>query len=193
LIERNPIAYVPSASVLRLCISKRKNRRSNILIFADPEPNHPQRRLPGAREEASMLIGLFGEENARCFTGAEVNYSRVVQEIHNNTESDIIHFAAHSKFERNLEAFILLAAERVGNQEHNRITAKDLLQLSFKVDLITLSSCESGWHEVLPGDELLGFFRAAVAAGAPSIVFSLWTVSDEHTLNLMFSFHFSFG
>ena len=35
LIERNPVIYTPSASVLKYCQAKRKGRRDRALVFGD--------------------------------------------------------------------------------------------------------------------------------------------------------------
>ncbi len=50
---------------------------------------------------------------------------------------------------------------------------------------MTLSACESGRSQVTAGDEILGLTRAALGAGATTVVVSLWLVQDETTATLM--------
>ena len=40
-----------------------------------------------------------------------------------------------------------------------------------------------------PGDEILGFARAFLSAGACSLVATLWTVADEETAAIMEAFY----
>jgi CHAT domain-containing protein len=43
--------------------------------------------------------------------------------------------------------------------------------------------------EISSGDELVGFTRAFIYAGTPSVVASLWNVEDSSTAQLMASFN----
>jgi CHAT domain-containing protein len=53
------------------------------------------------------------------------------------------------------------------------------------VSLVTLSACESGLGRVARGDEILGFTRSFLSAGANGVIASLWPVADESTEVLM--------
>jgi CHAT domain-containing protein len=56
-------------------------------------------------------------------------------------------------------------------------------------ELITLSGCETGLALSGGGDEQLGLGRAFLAAGADSLVMSLWPVEDNATNELMQLFY----
>src|ERR1041385_2237838 len=60
-----------------------------------------------------------------------------------------------------------------------------LLDLNLTAELVTLSACNTGVNKVFPGDELHGLVRGFLYAGAPSVVASLWAVSDLSTADLM--------
>lgn len=51
--------------------------------------------------------------------------------------------------------------------------------------LVVLSACNSGRGEVLPGQGVYGLRRAIQAAGAETLVTSLWRISDRVTVELM--------
>jgi len=55
-------------------------------------------------------------------------------------------------------------------------------------DLVTLSACQTGLGATL-GEGMIGFTRAFQAAGARTLVVSLWNVSDEATRRLMVEFY----
>lgn len=55
LIDRNPVCYTPSASVMAYCHAKRKDRRVTAAVFGDSMND-----LSHAREEARSVAELFG-------------------------------------------------------------------------------------------------------------------------------------
>ena len=55
-------------------------------------------------------------------------------------------------------------------------------------DLVTLSACQTGLGTTL-GEGMIGFTRAFQAAGARTLVVSLWSVSDDATRDLMVEFY----
>ncbi len=64
--------------------------------------------------------------------------------------------------------------------------ARDAYSLKLEgTTLITLSACETGLGRVSRGDEVWGFTRSFLGAGASSLIVSLWPVSDESTELLM--------
>ena len=69
------------------------------------------------------------------------------------------------------------------------ITVQDLTSQRLRAKLVTLSACETGLSKVFAGDELLSLARGFLAAGAASMVVSLWTVNDEAASRLMRSFY----
>jgi CHAT domain-containing protein len=50
---------------------------------------------------------------------------------------------------------------------------------------VTLSACESGLGRIARGDEIQGFTRSFLTAGASGLVASLWPVADDSTELLM--------
>jgi CHAT domain-containing protein len=52
-----------------------------------------------------------------------------------------------------------------------------------------MSACESALGKVSRGEGVVGLSRAFLAAGAGSVVASLWAVSDESTAELMQVFY----
>ncbi|MEJ7598632.1 MAG: CHAT domain-containing protein [Kofleriaceae bacterium] len=62
-------------------------------------------------------------------------------------------------------------------------------ELELQAELVTLSACNTARGSVGKSDEVLGFARALVAAGARRVVASLWPVSDIATCELMAVFY----
>jgi CHAT domain-containing protein len=71
----------------------------------------------------------------------------------------------------------ILTAEEIGTQNLDG------------VQLVMLSACETGLGKAAGGEGLLGLQRSFQAAGARSVVASLWQVPDEETKTLMGEFY----
>lgn len=79
-----------------------------------------------------------------------------------------------------------------GTASPSRLTADDILHCDLSsTRLVTLSACESGLGESVSGQGLLGLRSAILAAGARTVVLSLWKVDDEATRVLMEQFYAS--
>jgi len=199
LIERNPVLYTPSASVLKYCQAKRKGRRESILVLGDSDEQ--QQPLPNAREESWQVAGLFGTQ-PNLGIGARKSLVREKLERERD-EIDILHFACHGFFHRHqpLKSGILMAPEANGQEPaefeptlhglpiSRFLTAEEFFGMEMQADLVTLSACESGVNQIRPGDELFGLMRALIYAGTPSVVMSLWEVDDISTELLMVHFY----
>jgi CHAT domain-containing protein/tetratricopeptide (TPR) repeat protein len=66
------------------------------------------------------------------------------------------------------------------------VTALELASLNlWGTQLVVLSACDTGRGDVKPGQGVYGLRRAFVAAGAETVVMSLWKVNDATTRELM--------
>lgn len=58
-----------------------------------------------------------------------------------------------------------------------------------RTDVVALSACDSGLGLISRGDEVWGFTRSFLVAGARTPIVSLWPVEDEATSRLMRGFY----
>ena len=66
----------------------------------------------------------------------------------------------------------------------------DVLTLDLKeTDLAVLSACETAAGRISDGDDVVGLTRAFLAAGAPSVLTTLWPIDDEASAALVTAFY----
>jgi len=97
--------------------------------------------------------------------------------------ANLLHLACHGRFRSDNPLFSSLQLA------DGWLTVRDTYNLKLQCDLVTLSACETGVSQVAPGDELIGLARGFFAAGAPTLLVSLWAVDDEATTQLMTLFY----
>jgi CHAT domain-containing protein len=101
----------------------------------------------------------------------------------------ILHLAMHGLVdERNpLHSRLLFSQSVAGDDPF--VYASDLYHLQLHAGLSVLSACRSGTGAWKKGEGVLSLSRAFAFAGCPSIVMSLWNVSDQSTGDLMVGFY----
>lgn len=179
LIRDRDVSYLSSADVLKLIRQSKTPDSKNAVLIAFGAPSGVD--LPASRKEVEKIGANFPK--SRIFTGVEATKERFIKEA---PEGNIVHIATHSKLNR----------EDI-NRSYIQFAGKDPdLYLGEvygiplkKSTLVTLSSCESALGEDNPGREFASLASAFTAAGASSVVASLWRVEDEATSRLFEEFY----
>jgi CHAT domain-containing protein len=73
--------------------------------------------------------------------------------------------------------------------EDGVLYADEMYNLNLDVDLLVLSSCESGIGKLVKGEGMMAMTRGFFYSGARNIIFSLWKVYDKQTNDLMIEFY----
>lgn len=97
----------------------------------------------------------------------------------------LLHFAGHGLFveDEPVKSALLLAPGE-------SLTAVEVEQkLTLQSDLVVLSACQTGRTRLYYGDELNGFVRAFMIAGATALLTTQWPVHDNSTMLLMTHFY----
>ena len=90
-----------------------------------------------------------------------------------------------------LSGLVLAGANvETGGETDGILTAEEVATLDLSaVELVVLSACETGLGESSNGEGVLGLRRAFAAAGAGTLISSLWSVPDDPTATLMTDFY----
>jgi len=174
LVERYEISYAPSASVLKLCRARSRNQSrppgpGTVVALGLPELG-----TPNIGDEIRTLAALF--PNSVMLTEGQATRENLFEAA---PHARFLHLASHGYFRRDNPMFSFLKLAD-GN-----LHFYSLLDLRLNAEMVTLSACHTGVNKVFPGDELHGLVRGFLYAGAPSVVASLWAVSDRSTADFM--------
>ena len=184
LIDHYSIRTLPSASVLSFLQSRTKKFETRkVLILGNPKLSDPKYDLMFAQDEALAIEKIL--PGAKVLLRSEATATYLMQY---GNQYPMIHLAAHGTFnlDEPLASALLLAPD---NNHNGLLRAADLYNLSLHADLVTLSACETALGKVATGDDVVGFTRGFLYAGANSLVSSLWQVDDRATRDLMVSFY----
>ena len=182
LIDYYNIRVLPSASVMTF-LNKTSNAKGSLLALGNPDLGNKKLDLPGAQNEAIAITRNY--KNAQLLLRKKATETAVKQY---GNGFKYIHFASHGVFDPDspLNSGLLLAKD--ANNDGN-LTVGELYDLNLNADLVTLSACETALGKVADGDDVIGFTRGFLYAGAKTIVSSLWKVDDTATNKLMQSFY----
>lgn len=143
--------------------------------------------LAGSRSEGRAIEDRYGRR-ARVYYGPEASEERV------KTDPDLaaaerVHFAVHGLVCESLPERSALVFALDGGAEDGILEIREIFALELSADLVVLSACDTGLGRVVSGEGVVGMARAFFYAGAPTLVVSLWQVSDRSTERLMTAFY----
>lgn len=187
LIERHSIVLAPSGAIAVQLMRGEAPAGKQLAAFGNPEIDESY-ALPGAEKEVGEIAALFPDKDV--FIRRQATRGQFLATVNSKA---ILHVAAHAEADSidPLKSRILLSP---GAQETPSapayLFANEIYDLNLKnVSLVTISACESGLGRIAAGDEVLGFPRSFLTAGARGVISSLWPVSDESTEVLMTTFY----
>ncbi len=181
LFERFGVTTSPSGS-LHAHMRERVRRRDS-LERRSGERRHlilgvPDEAAPRIADEVTSVAALVpGAVTLSNGTASAASFSE------HAARADFIHVACHGRF---LPHSPLSSGLRLADRW---LTARDVLDLRLSADLIVLSGCDTGRNLIGAGDELHGLLRGFLAAGACSLITSLWTVDDETAASMIARFY----
>jgi CHAT domain-containing protein len=184
LIEDKQIVYLTAADVMSVVEPPDEEKaRDGMVAFGNPTGAN----LPSAEAEVKGIAQVF--PSTQVLFGPEVTKKTV--EAEDKLSKRILHFATHGILNpaTPLDSYIQLAAADSPDLAH--LTLGEIGGLSLnKVDLVTLSACETAIGNKEPdGTEVTTLAHAFSSAGATTVLASLWSVGDESTKEFMVEFY----
>ena len=164
LCQRFDLSTIASASHLVHALDQPRSdlhERDAIVL------GNPTRDLPGSEAEARVVARML---KATPLLREEASRARLLP---TSGKHSVIHIASHGIYD---EADPLLSGVVLAD---GRLSVEDLLETRLDAGLLTLSGCVTGVSMHEAGDELIGLSRAALVAGVPSVITTLWDVRDD--------------
>lgn len=208
LIRRVAIRYAPSASVLAALETRPHVSHTDwsLLALGDPRfylastsaapaaelrsSSNEFPHLPHSRAEIHQLAKLY-PPSRRLLLSAESATEARLRASPELKAYRVLHFAVHGLLNETRPELsgLVLSRDKHSEPGDGLLQSYEVLRLRLSADLVVLSACESGLGQPVRGEGLLGLTRAFLAAGASSVVASLWRVDDASTARLMVDLH----
>jgi tetratricopeptide (TPR) repeat protein len=167
-IHRAALAYVPSAAVL-IELARRSSNGGELVVLGDPTND-----LPGARGEAVATAEYF-------HIAARIGEVARARDVIEAGRAALLNISSHADVTPGGASLRL--ADGV-------VTVADILDHALAPRLVVLASCASGATNVDAWGALAGAF---IAAGAPNVIASRWSIDDLPTRELLAQFYQSDG
>ena len=177
LPEKKVLAFAPSYdNLLDRSVPLAWNRQAN------PDLLMP---LPGAREEVSYISRTVPSDVYFDSLATEGTFKAL------SSNYSILHLAMHTIMDDENPMYSKLAFTRNFNDttQDNDLFTYEIYNMKLNADMVVLSSCSSGFGKMQKGEGMMSMARGFIYAGCPSIVMTLWQVSDRSSADLMSGFY----
>lgn len=203
LIEKYPIKYIQSASVLSYLRSRDKRDKnekinSNLVAFGDPvydygnfkkgKPEYKKYpRLSYSGKEVEAVVKLFQEKGQRPVVYLREKATEANAKAPGMNRFGYIHFACHGTVGDNFSNLVLSLIP--GKSEDGFFSFGEIMNCNYNAQLVVLSACQTNLGKKVKGEGVAGLLQAVMYTGVPAAVASLWRVKDTAAEALMVRFY----
>jgi CHAT domain-containing protein len=148
------------------------------------------RRLPYVNDEVKSVLKRAGNGRVLAATGFDAALEVVLRGALGSFP--FLHLTGHGRTDPKrpeLSGLLLSSYTRRGRPRPGWLTAKEVREIDLRADVVVLSACRTGLGKEVRGEGLVGLSQSVLAAGASSVVASLWNVDDRATAALMERFY----
>ncbi|HEY4001873.1 MAG TPA: CHAT domain-containing tetratricopeptide repeat protein, partial [Candidatus Xenobia bacterium] len=168
LVTRYRVTTEPSATVLSFCRQKNSLRHQTCVVYALGNVSHGNiPALPGTVTEAQDIKRIMPRADL-VMEGAFT-----LQAVQSGAGAyDVVHFATHGMLNPSepMKSAVITATDA--------LPVSDIFNLDLHANLVVLSACETNLGKLYGGEEVVNLARAFMYAGTPSVMATLWSISD---------------
>ncbi|KAF9770054.1 hypothetical protein IL306_012444 [Fusarium sp. DS 682] len=182
LIDRNPVAYVPSLHVLVSCLKRLEapsagadrqlEWRAAVFGAYDNDIGNNE-----VQTEQSLIYDSLNRLGTRLGSTPVLGSALDAKSFARGAEkANLVHFHGHGW----RDGHDILRQGLVLGWRHEQLTLHHVAALALRSPHINIIACESGVQDFsLGGDEPLGLLSAFLAGGAASIIAALWPIQSK--------------
>lgn len=175
LLQRFAILTAPSAALFEAATEHRREVRAprSVLVIVNDDPGADADRLNSIDREAQQVSRAYRkavvlqDENARLdmlTSGA--------------ASADVVHFAGHAVGDDS--GFVPASIVLRDGTHPRRVEATELAHLRLpRTSVVVLAGCSTARGERRGPEGVISVARAFLAAGAPSVIATLWPIDDD--------------
>jgi CHAT domain-containing protein len=195
LVINYTISYLEALSWPANSQPQRTNRFLGFAPFSDSKPIIPENEAGAAfrnHTDLSELTGSLKEiENAGTYFNSEIFSSTSATETQlksNNGTLKAVHLATHGLMEDDnpLMNSIILAGDSMND---GLLHTYELFHLKLPAELAILSACNTGNGNYQQGEGMLSLATGFYTAGVQNILFTLWSIPDKQSTDLVSDFY----
>ena len=202
LIREYPIRYYFSAQSAILNLERKtKPKRNGMLALA------PVFEQSGQFADASEDLERIGTEDELVpLQGTKEELEKLKQYFSGNflegppaserafkylaKNYNLLHIATHTLIDDRFPGLSrMVFSNDGGKKEDGLLHAYELYNMQLNAELVTLSSCNTGFGKLRQGEGIASMASAFAYAGCPNMVMSLWQVKDQTTPEIMDRFY----
>lgn len=153
------------------------------LLYAEDEWKRIRDTVQGSSERILILTGLDATKTRLLEPSRKSERLGAYRYIHFGVHGDVNERAPE------LSALVLSRFDPQGLLQDPFLRVEEIEKLDLSADLVVLSACRTGLGKKVAGEGLVGLTQGFFAAGASSVIVSLWDVDDLSTSELMSRFY----
>lgn len=189
LIETNVLAVAPSLNLLVRGLARPMTGRKRALIAGNSFPRMSSGAalpsLPFVREETEAIASVYRGDARLLFDGS-ATIEALLREL---PSVDILHYAGHAIVDpESPDRSRLLLAATGSNEGILFVATLHGLHLP-RHPVIVLAACSTHVGDIAVGEGVQSIARPFLAAGASSVIATLWDVRDRAASRLFRAFH----
>lgn len=213
VLESNVVTYAPSGTVLYLIRKSHPSHLPTVdflgvggVVYSSPVPTVTKvinrtipnddtpadffglngvrlPDLPGSRQEVMSITAIVKGKD-QLLLGE--NATEAAFKSLPLADFRIIHLAVHGVASTRFpNRAALVFGSAPASSEDGLLQVREIQDLPFDADLVTLSACDTGQGQLLGEEGIASLERAFLMAGAKAVIASRWTADDIYTMALM--------
>jgi CHAT domain-containing protein len=179
IVDAFTVNIIPSFTTYALmnarCYQHLRNQRGRLTVLGNPDGT-----LLHAEKEAIEVFGLSGNEKPLKALGPDANLCALRYWGTTFSCCNILHIASHGIYLKDTPEDSYIQLSQTQNDD-GRLRVNEIPCLDMRLELVCLGACNTALRPLSPDKCSYSIATAFIAAGAQSVISTLWDIHDEAT------------